>query len=118
MKKRLDDKMWKLFGHCFDCQVEFEHKLRATGKYEEWEHQRVVKNKVALIKNDIDQLNEWIKNSRQTFVEPVNVDTGYVHTEEYVTPKKYLDEAGEAVEALTKKLKEFEDYLKENKIAN
>jgi len=35
-----------------------------------------------------------------------------------ITPKKYLDEAGEAVEALTKKLKEFEDYLKENKIAN
>ena len=47
MKKKLDDKMWRLFGHCFDCQVEFEHKLRANGEYEEWEHQRVVKNKIS-----------------------------------------------------------------------
>ena len=36
MKKRLDDKMWSLFGHCFDCQIEMENKLRIEGKYEEW----------------------------------------------------------------------------------
>ena len=76
MKKKLDDKMWRLFNHCFDCQIEFEHELRATGKYEEWEHQRVVRNKVALIKNDIAELVEWKNNSKTTIVEPVNVDTG------------------------------------------
>ena len=27
MKSRLDDKMWKLFDHCFDCQQQLEHKL-------------------------------------------------------------------------------------------
>jgi ribosomal protein L37AE/L43A len=118
MKKKLDDKMWRLFGHCFDCQVEFEHKLRANGEYEEWEHQRVVKNKISLIKNDIEELVEWKSNSKTTVVEPVNIDTGFVHTEDYVTPQKYLDEADEAIESLTKKLKEFEDYLEENKIAN
>ena len=21
MNKRLDDKMWRLYGHCFDCQI-------------------------------------------------------------------------------------------------
>ena len=28
MKKRLDDKMYRLHNHCFDCQVKFENKLR------------------------------------------------------------------------------------------
>ena len=23
MKKKLDNKMWTLFGYCFDCQVDF-----------------------------------------------------------------------------------------------
>ena len=34
MKKRLDNKFWRLFGHCFDCQVKLEHKLRLEGKYD------------------------------------------------------------------------------------
>lgn len=118
MKKKLDDKMWRLFNHCFDCQIEFEHKLRVAGTYEEWEHQRIIKNKIALIKNDIGELKEWISNSKTTIVEPVNIDTGFVHTEEYETPQKYLDEADDAVKALTKKLNEFETYLEENEIAN
>ena len=28
MKKNLDDKMWRLYGHCFDCQVDVEHRMR------------------------------------------------------------------------------------------
>ena len=31
MKKRLDDKMWFLHDHCFDCQLEIEHKMRLDG---------------------------------------------------------------------------------------
>ena len=34
MKKRIDDKFWRLFGHCFDCQINFEHKLRLEVKYD------------------------------------------------------------------------------------
>ena len=36
MKKRLDDRMWYLYGHCFSCQVKVENKLRIEGKFEEW----------------------------------------------------------------------------------
>ena len=36
MKQKLDNKMWSLFGHCFDCQIKIEHTLRIEGKYEEW----------------------------------------------------------------------------------
>ena len=44
MKKKLDDKMWRLFGHCFDCQVETENKLRITGEYDDWAEKKVLNN--------------------------------------------------------------------------
>ena len=28
MKKRLDNKMWLLYDHCFDCQLKIENKMR------------------------------------------------------------------------------------------
>ena len=59
MKKRLDDKMWRLYGHCFDCQLDFEHKLRLEGKYEEWEKQKVKENKISFLKEQIQAIKEW-----------------------------------------------------------
>ena len=34
MKKRLDEKMWYLYQHCFECQIEVENKLRISGEYD------------------------------------------------------------------------------------
>ena len=34
MKKKLDDKFWRMMGHCFDCQVEYENKLRVKEIYD------------------------------------------------------------------------------------
>ena len=34
MKKKLDDKMWSLFGHCFDCQIKMENKNKVTKSVE------------------------------------------------------------------------------------
>ena len=41
MKQRLDDKFWRIFGHCFDCQIQFENKLRIAGTYKEWEENKI-----------------------------------------------------------------------------
>lgn len=51
MTKRLDAKFWKLDGHCFDCQIEFEHNLRIEGKYEAYEKQRILQNAEAWLKD-------------------------------------------------------------------
>ena len=59
MKKRLDDKMWRLYGHCFDCQIKIENKLRIEGKYEEWEKEKIKQNKIAFIKDQIQTIEEW-----------------------------------------------------------
>mgnify|MGYP003122841182 CR=1 FL=1 len=51
MKKRLDDKMWFLYGHCFDCQVNIEHKMRIEGTYDGWASQKAVSNKLSWIQD-------------------------------------------------------------------
>ena len=44
MKKRLDNKFWRTQGHCFDCQVDFEHKLRLEGTFEEYAKTKMLEN--------------------------------------------------------------------------
>ena len=61
MKKRLDDKMWRLFGHCFDCQVKIENKLRIEGKYEEWERKKILENKKSFLHDLKQSIDEFEK---------------------------------------------------------
>ena len=60
MKKRLDDKMWRIYGHCFDCQVEAENKMRIEGTYEEWAKGKIKNNTKAYLSD----LEEDIKRFR------------------------------------------------------
>ena len=55
MKQRLDDKMWRLYGHCFDCQVDVEHRMRLDGTYDVWEKDKI-KNS-----NDLKNLSKESK---------------------------------------------------------
>lgn len=48
--KRLDDKMKKLHGMCFDCVVDMEHQIRLDGKWEEYEKEKVKLNALAWLK--------------------------------------------------------------------
>ncbi len=45
--KRLDEKMRKLHGMCFDCVVSMEHKLRIENKWEEYEKSKMKENALA-----------------------------------------------------------------------
>ena len=59
MKSNLDDKMYRLYNHCFDCQVKFEAKLRAKGTFENWERQKVLNNKLSWIDDMILSVEDW-----------------------------------------------------------
>ncbi|SVD50482.1 uncharacterized protein METZ01_LOCUS403336, partial [marine metagenome] len=63
MKIQLDDKMWRLYGHCFDCQIKIETKLRATGEYEEWEKNKLKENKKSYVKDMLQGLDSWENES-------------------------------------------------------
>lgn len=59
MKKRLDEKMFKVHGFCFDCVVEYETSLKHAGLYEEYEKKMTQGN----ILGFIDNLQAWITES-------------------------------------------------------
>ena len=54
MKKQLDNKFWRLMGHCFDCQIDYENKRRMKGKFDDWAQQKMLENQKAQLK-DLEQ---------------------------------------------------------------
>ena len=110
MKKRLDNKMWALYGHCFDCQIAFEHELRVTGEYEKWEQEKVKQNKIAYIKDQIQAIEEWKNMKSPEFYNNVGVDYPELEKEKWdVDMDTVQREADEAIQKYTEVLEELEN---------
>jgi len=70
---RLDQKMRKIHGMCFDCVIEMEHELKKAGKYDEYERNKIRENAlswlrdaerdVAMLKQAYTQAQEFVSNS-------------------------------------------------------
>ena len=54
MKKKLDDKFWRMMGHCFDCQIDYENQLRIKGEFDDWAQSKMLENQKAYLK-DLEQ---------------------------------------------------------------
>ena len=74
MKKNLDDKMWRLYGHCFDCQVKIEHKMRLDNTYDEWEQDKIKANKKSYIDEMEQMVVEWRKLTEEKIEEMTAVN--------------------------------------------
>ena len=61
MKKRLDEKMFKIHGFCFDCVIEYEASLKLAGLYEQYEKDMTRGNIDSFIVN----LENWVAESLQ-----------------------------------------------------
>ena len=110
MKKRLDNKFYMKLGHCFDCQVTIENKLRIQGKYEEWEKNKVRENKISFIKEQIQAIEEWKNIKAPEFFNNVGVNEPMLEKEKWdIDVKKITKEAEEAIEKFTKELKKLEN---------
>ena len=110
MKKKLDDKMWLMFGHCFDCQIKIENKLRIEGKYEEWAENKIRKNKIAFIKDQIQAISEWKDMKAPEFYNNVGVNYPMLEKEKWdVDMDKVQKEADEAIQKYTEVLEELEN---------
>ena len=115
----VDNKMWTLFGHCFDCQVDFEHDLRTTGKFEEWQSSKVLRNKKSIILEQIQSIENWQQQGDLKVVEPVNPESGAVHIETYeVDPatKKLAEQAlidlNNALQSINDTIEKFDGQRK------
>ena len=114
MKKRLDDKMYRLYKQCFDCQVKFENKLRVEGKYEEWEEKKVLNNQLSYIKDQIQSVEDWVDESENspTIFNQVGIDKIEVEQEKWSNNREAIDKMSEeALEGLNKIKEEVEEKL-------
>jgi len=115
MKKRLDDKFWRIMGHCFDCQVEMENKLRVSGEYEEWEKNKILENKKAYLKDLKQSIDDFEKTGgKAEFFNEVGVDRKGVEKEEWSMGQENFDKlVTEAREHIDKLEMELEDETTE-----
>ena len=103
MKKRLDDRMWYLYGHCFECQIEVENKMRIEGTYDEWSEKKIIANKLAWLKDQKQSIEEFKKQKVPTFHNQVNPDGYTLDNEKWqIDGKKIKEQADEALEYLQK----------------
>ena len=106
MKKKLDDKFWRLFEHCWDCQLDFEHKLRLEGKYDEWATDRAKNNQKGWIEDMIQSIEQWRTERPVDQIYNVGVKDPEVKIEKAQVNEKALNRlADDAIKDL-KKMKE------------
>jgi hypothetical protein len=67
MKPHLDKRWFVMYGHCFNCQVDFEHKLRKEGKLQDFEDQ-VVNDHLEGTIQDFEVWFDELINEKQSFI--------------------------------------------------
>jgi hypothetical protein len=103
MKKKLDNKFWYLYKHCFDCQIDFENKLRLEGKYKEWETKKVKNNQRAWVDDMIQGIEQWREERPVDQVYDVGIDAPEVKIEKAQVNEEALNKlADDAIKDLKK----------------
>jgi len=109
MKKRLDNKFWRMIGHCFNCQLQIENKLRISGEYEEWAEKKIKQNKISFLKDQIQAISEWRDSNAPEWYNNVGVNTPQLEKEKWdIDMVKVKEEATEALEKYEEALKQLE----------
>ena len=116
MKKKLDDKFWMKFGHCFDCQVEIENKLRISGEWEKHEKLKVLNNKKSYLKDLQQSIDEFEETGgKAECFNQVGVNEAQLEKESWEMGEEQFDgivkEAREHISNLQKDIDEEEKLL-------
>ena len=69
MKDKMDEKMYKLYNHCFSCQLKFETQLKINGLYQEWETYQINKS--------IDSMKKALNDEYQQYLSKTKVQNIY-----------------------------------------
>ena len=106
MKKKLDDKFWRMMGHCFDCQIDYENKLKVQGKFEDYEAEKILKNQEAYLKDLEQSIDEFEKSGgKRVWLNQVGVNSPELEEEKWEMGKESFDDT----------IKEARDFIEKNK---
>jgi hypothetical protein len=98
MKNPHDAKFFNMHHHCFDCQIKFETKLKATGKWEEYQKTIFNSDIDGMIDNYEVWVDDLINNGNGGFV----TEAGEVENWGKVNKEQILKQKKEAIEYLEK----------------
>ncbi len=101
MKPHLDKKWFVMYGHCFDCQVDFEAKLKKEGKLQEFEKQ-VINDHLEGTIVDFEIWFDELINSKDEFI----TEAGDIEKWDGSGKTQLLKYKQEALEYLNKQRKE------------
>ena len=106
MKKKLDDKFWRLMGHCFDCQVDFENKLRIKGEFGQYAQQKMLENQKSQLKDLEQSIDDFEKTGgKKVWMNQVGVNTPEMEKETWEMGKEKFEE----------NVQEARDFIREKK---
>ena len=93
-------------GHCFDCQVEMENKLRVKGKFDEWAEKKMLENQKSYLKDLRESIKEFEKSGgKQTWLNQVGVAAPDVEEETWEMGKEKFEET----------IQEARDFIREKR---
>ena len=93
MKKKLDDKFWRMMGHCFDCQVEMENKLRIKGEFDEWAQRKMLENQKSQLKDLEQSIIDFEKTGgKKEWYNNVGVNTPMLEADKWEMGKEKFEE--------------------------
>ena len=115
MKKKLDDKFWRTKGHCFDCQIEFENKLKVKGEFDDYAKNIINGNKKAYLKDLKQSLVEFEETGGKVeWLNDVGALTPELEKEKWeMGETEFAKVVDEAKQYITKLEKAIEDEQKE-----
>ena len=106
MKKKLDDKFWRMMGHCFDCQVELENKLRMKGEFDDWAQQKMLENQKSQLKDLEQSITDFEKTGgKKTYFNNVGVNTPMLEEDKWEMAEQEFE----------KTISEARDFIREKK---
>ena len=93
MKKRLDKPNYNIHKKCFDCVVDFEHKLKISGEYDNYKKKLISKNSLDIVDEMESYLLDAINTSNSGFVSEDGVVERWVGGVNKVELTKQVKEA-------------------------
>jgi len=100
--QRIDEKMRRIHGMCFDCVIDMEHQMKQDGTFDEYSKNMIEKNARAWLK----QAEEDVKLLKRVYTESREIVKDEYGKMEHLDAKMTVEEFEEKIE------KEFEKYKK------
>jgi len=106
MKKKLDNKFWRLMNHCFDCQVDFENELRMKGEFDNWAQQKMLENQKSQLKDLEQSIDDFEKTGgKKTYFNNVGVNTPMLEEDKWEMAEQEFE----------KTISEARDFIREKR---